>query len=118
MKEDLSSVDLPSKSTDKKTLERSWGRVVRRRAFLHGLGAAAAGALPPTAMFATEAGRDRDRDDSPLTRGDVAILRLAAAIELIEADVWQQYNELGGAVDHNDNPNAGNPSYIAALANL
>jgi len=118
MKEDLSSVDLPSKSIDKKTLERSWGRVVRRRAFLHGLGAAAAGALPATALFATEAGRDRDRDDRPLTRGDVAILRLAAAIELIEADLWQQYNELGGAVDHNDNPNAGNPSYIAALANL
>ena len=29
----------------------------------------------------------------------MALLRLAAAIELIEADLWQQYNELGGAVD-------------------
>ena len=85
---------------------------------LDGLGAAAAAALPATTLFASEPGRDRDRDDRPLTRGDVAILRLAAAIELIEADLWQQYNELGGAVDHNDNPNAGNPSYIAALANL
>jgi Ferritin-like domain len=31
-----------------------------------------------------------------LTNGDVAILQLLAAAELIEADLWQQYNELGG----------------------
>jgi hypothetical protein len=30
------------------------------------------------------------------TRGDIAILRLLAAAELIEADLWQQYAELGG----------------------
>jgi len=95
--------------------ESNWRRVVKRRAFLHGVGAAAA-TLPAAALFASE--KDRDRDDRPLTRGDVAILRLAAGVELIEADLWQQYNELGGAVDHNDNPNPGNPSYIAALANL
>ena len=34
-----------------------------------------------------------------LTSGDVAILRFLAAAELIEADLWQQYNELGGIVD-------------------
>jgi Ferritin-like domain len=32
----------------------------------------------------------------PPTRGDVAILRFLAAAELIEADLWQQYAELGG----------------------
>jgi hypothetical protein len=32
----------------------------------------------------------------PPTRGDIAILRLLAAAELIEADLWQQYAELGG----------------------
>jgi len=32
--------------------------------------------------------------------------------------LWQQYNELGGAVDHNDQPNPGNPAYLAALQNL
>ena len=31
-----------------------------------------------------------------LPRGDVAILQLLAAAELIETDLWQQYNELGG----------------------
>ncbi|HEY6302596.1 MAG TPA: hypothetical protein VIX14_05965 [Terriglobales bacterium] len=28
--------------------------------------------------------------------GDVALLRFAAAAELIEADLWQQYAQLGG----------------------
>src|SRR4051794_33054098 len=97
-------------------LESKWRSLVRRRSFLHGLGAAAA-TLPATTLFAAEK-PDRDRDYGALTKGDTAILRLAAAIELIEADLWQQYNELGGAVDQNDNPNPGNPSYIAALANL
>src|SRR5271163_4603214 len=32
----------------------------------------------------------------PATPGDIAILRLLAAAELIEADLWQQYAELGG----------------------
>jgi hypothetical protein len=105
-----------SKPTDKSSLEANWRRVVRRRSFLHGLGAAAV-TLPATVLFAKKEDGG-DRDDQPLTRGDVAILRLAASIELIEADLWQQYNELGGAVDHNDNPNKGNPSYVAALANL
>ena len=43
--------------------------------------------------------------------GDIAILRFLAAVELIETDLWQQYNELGGV-------NGGNPSYMAALSNL
>jgi NAD(P)H-dependent flavin oxidoreductase YrpB (nitropropane dioxygenase family) len=30
-----------------------------------------------------------------LTRGDAAILKFLAAAELIEADLWQQYAELG-----------------------
>jgi Ferritin-like domain len=119
MKEDNSSNKDSSeiKFVDKGALESTWRRVVKRRSFLHGLSAAAA-TVPAAAIFAAERDSDRDRDERPLTRGDVSILRLAAAIELIEADLWQQYNELGGAVDHNDNPNPGNPSYIAALANL
>src|SRR5271154_3496940 len=31
-----------------------------------------------------------------LTPGDIAILRFLAAAELIESDLWIQYNELGG----------------------
>src|SRR5271154_1328813 len=46
-----------------------------------------------------------------LTRGDAAILRFLAAAELIEADLWQQYDEIGGV-------NGGNPAYQAALENI
>jgi hypothetical protein len=41
----------------------------------------------------------------------VAILRFLAAAELIEADLWQQYDELGGV-------RGGNPAYMAALENI
>ena len=46
------------------------------------------------------------------TRGDIAILRLLAAAELIEADLWQQYAELGGVSSGTQN------SYQLALQNL
>ncbi len=93
-------------------LDSTWTQLIRRRKFLQGLGAAgAAGAtLTGRRLFA------QDRDSLP--RGDVALLQLALTIELIEADLWQQYNELGGAVDHNDQKNVGNPAYQAALQNL
>jgi hypothetical protein len=32
----------------------------------------------------------------PITSGDVAILKVLAAAELVETDLWQQYAELGG----------------------
>ena len=62
-----------------------------RRSFLRGslaTGAAVigAGALSENKLSAAP----------PPTRGDVAILRFLAAAELIEADLWQQYAELGG----------------------
>src|SRR6266700_2095108 len=37
--------------------------------------------------------------NASLTQGDVAILRLLAAVEILESDLWQQYNELGGIQD-------------------
>jgi Ferritin-like domain len=90
-------------------LDSQWSRLIRRRKFLQGLGAAGA-ALPAATLFAA--------DRKSLSKGDTALLQAALTIELIEADLWQQYNELGGAVDHNDQPNPGNPAYIAALQNL
>jgi hypothetical protein len=43
-----------------------------------------------------------------LTKGDVAILRFLAAAEIIESDLWLQYQELA----------VGNPPYGAALGQL
>jgi hypothetical protein len=57
-------------------------------------GAAAIGAgLMGGSTFAF--GKDED-DGERLTPGDAAILRFALAAELIEADLWTQYAELGG----------------------
>jgi hypothetical protein len=50
-----------------------------------------------------------------LTTGDVAILRLLAAVEIIETDLWVQYNELGGIQDSEEPGGSGSPGYIAAL---
>ena len=88
-------------------LDAKWRQVVGRRSFLKGVGLAGAAAVPGSAVFASEAMAAR----SAITKGDVAILRLLAAIELIESDLWQQYNELGGV-------KGGNPAYMAALSNL
>jgi len=53
-----------------------------------------------------------------LTKGDAAILRLVAAIELIETDIWQQYNELAGIQDSEVPGGSGNPDYTAAVTIL
>jgi hypothetical protein len=84
-----------------------WRRVVGRRTFLKSVGLASAAALPGSALFASEA----TARAGAITEGDVAILRFLAAAELIESDLWSQYNELGGVA-------GGNAAYMAALSNL
>ena len=53
-----------------------------------------------------------------LTEGDAAILRFLAAAEIIEADLWQQYNELAGIQDSEVPGGNGNPAYTEAVAVL
>src|SRR5258707_13597720 len=55
------------------------------------------------------------RASSSVTTGDVDILRFLAAIEIIESDLWEQYNELGGIQDSEVPGGSGNPLYTAAL---
>src|SRR6266481_1207854 len=50
-----------------------------------------------------------------LTRNDEAILRFLAAAEIIETDLWQQYNELAGIQDSEVPGGTGNPAYTAAV---
>jgi hypothetical protein len=87
-------------------------RRLARRSFLRNLGIGAALLAPGAALLGSAskvlAGDQDEKDDNRLTRGDVAILQLLAAAELIEADLWQQYNELGGV-------NAPTSGYTAAL---
>ena len=100
---------LPAEAAPTETAVQSkWNRVVGRRSFLKGVGLAGAAVLPGSGLLASQA---MAGTVGKLTEGDVAILRFLAAVELIESDLWQQYNELGGV-------NGGNPSYMAALSNL
>jgi hypothetical protein len=84
-----------------------------RRSFLIGtgvgVGALGAGLLTdvPVALAGTR-----------LREGDEAILRFLAALEILETDLWQQYNELCGIQDSEVPGGSGNPAFTAALAVL
>jgi hypothetical protein len=88
-------------------LQALWQRVVGRRSFLKQAGLVGAAAVPVSALAASSA----SAKSSGPTDGDIAILRFLAAAEILETDLWEQYNELGG-------PQGGNPAYVAALANI
>jgi hypothetical protein len=83
-------------------------RVNNRRSFLKN-GMVAAGAttmgaalLPGTAAaFGRE---EEDHDHAPITKDDIAILTFLSALEQVEADLWIQYAELGGATNQGLSP--------------
>src|SRR5580700_421643 len=71
-----------------------------RRSFLTkgALGAVGVTLLPDyAAAFDSE-------DGQPLSRGDMAILTFLSALEQVEADLWIQYAELGGATNQGLSP--------------
>jgi hypothetical protein len=87
-----------------------------RRSFIAGAGAGALGAgllIDPSAASARPH-RHRHR----LSEGDESILRFLSAAEILETDLWQQYNELGGVQDSEVPGGSGNPKYTAALQQL
>jgi len=59
-----------------------------------------------------------EKHSGRLSSGDAALLRFAAAAEILETDFWVQYNELGGIQDSEESSGSGNPAYTAALAVL
>jgi Ferritin-like domain len=83
----------------------------KRRSLLKGLGVASVALTAATVR--PSAGRaEMGGESNQPTLGDVAILRLLAAAELVEADLWQQYAELGGVTSGTAN------AYQLALRNL
>jgi hypothetical protein len=74
-----------------------------RRSFLRNLGLGAALLVPGAALLSGSSKALAANGRQRLNPGDVAILQLLAAAELIEADLWQQYKELGGV----DSPESG-----------
>jgi len=96
-------------------------RSVNRRSLLKGgllAGGATLGAgllSPAKTAFAD------DGDNRNLDRGDIAILRFLAAAEIIESDLWIQYNELGGltsGIPSEVDPTQILNPYQSALSNL
>jgi Ferritin-like domain len=86
-------------------------RASRRSFLLTGLavGAGAVGSGLATALPAfaqTQVG---------ITSGDAAILKFLSALEILETDLWQQYNELGGIQDREVPGGSGSPMYIQKL---
>src|SRR5580658_5605252 len=80
-------------ATSPETTASSSGNGLQRRSFLKGLGVAGA-ALTGGSLLAGAS--ETAQTTGIITSGDVALLRFVAAAELIEADLWQQYAELGG----------------------
>ncbi len=72
-----------------------------------------------TSSFAKQDSNEGPEERSGrLTKGDAAILRFLAAAEILETDLWQQYNELGGIQDDEVPGGSGSPPYTNAIAQL
>src|SRR2546425_6560075 len=119
-KEDPSSStssQLILESGDPKNQRRRFKRL-RRRSFLKGIGMASAASVGAgllghsSSAFAQEGPEEHS---GRLTRGDAALLRFAAAAEILETDFWVQYNERDGIQDSEAPGGSGIPAYTAAL---
>jgi hypothetical protein len=88
-----------------KKSENSMKRPTGRRAFLtNGMVAAGAATMGASLLPGTSAAFGGDGDSAPLTKGDIAILTFLSALEQVEADLWIQYAELGGATHQGLSP--------------
>jgi hypothetical protein len=81
-----------------------------------GIATVGAGLLANSSSVLAE--EEHEEHGRRLTPGDAALLRFAAAAEILETDFWVQYNELGGIQDSEVPGGSGNPAYTAALAVL
>src|ERR1700694_2229471 len=89
-----------------------------RRSFMRkGLAVGGAGAIG-AGLLAGGIPAFAHQSNGSITKGDAAILRFLSAAEIIETDLWQQYNELGGVQDAEVPGGSGSAPYAAALNKL
>src|SRR5713101_4557670 len=105
-------------SQEEKIMEPSTSRRSLLKGLAVGAGAGTIGAELLNAGLLNNTLAHAQGTGAALTNGDVAILRFLAAVEIIETDLWRQYNELGGIQDSEVPGGSGSPGYIAALAVL
>jgi hypothetical protein len=91
------------------------GRTSSRRSFVLGGLAVGAGTIGAARLLADPSSAF---GSGGLTPGDAAILRFLAAAEILETDLWQQYNELGGIQDSEVAGGSGSAAYTDALGVL
>lgn len=107
------------------------GKSIDRRSFLRNSVIAGAAVTAGAALLEGVPAALAHESRSPLTRGDIAILRWLAAAEIIESDLWLQYTELAGVQDdevskiasrqipgYPAEPTGGSPLYTQAVAQL
>jgi hypothetical protein len=103
---------------------------MERRSFLKGLGVAGAGLAAVPLLKAGALGANVKPSGS-ISKGDAALLRFVAAAEIIESDIWLQYQELAGVQDsevsqlasklipgYPSQPTGGNSAYTGDIKNL
>jgi len=98
--------------------ENGLGKSANRRSFLkNGMAAAGAATVGAAGLLAgrVPVSDQEDEKSGKLTKGDAAILRFLAAAEILETDLWVQYNELGGVQDSEVPGGSGSAPYTAAL---
>jgi hypothetical protein len=106
------------------TEEPQGGGISRRSLLASGVAVGVGAGLAPfdraaTALADKPTSHKQKNDDShKLKKGDAAILRFLAAAEILETDLWQQYNELGGIQDSEVPGGSGSAPYVAALEEL
>jgi len=130
-----SAIEVNSSSTDSLTIEDEHNSEkqggANRRSFLKKGLVAGAVATAGVGVFAKVPSAFGQNSRGSLTKGDVDILRFLAAAEIIESDLWLQYQELGGVQDdevsklasrlipgYPAQPTGGNPLYTQDLVPL
>src|SRR5207253_2708293 len=106
-------------------------KAFNRRSFLRNSVVAGAAVTAGAAILENVPSALAQSSNGRLTRGDAAILRWLAAAEIIESDLWLQYQELAGTQDNEvstiasqqipgypSQPTGGNSPYTSAVLQL
>jgi hypothetical protein len=117
-------------STDSATNDSTPTKAIERRSFLKGLGVAGAALTAAPLLHVGAQAKDNGGSGS-ISKGDAALLRFAATAEIIESDIWLQYQELAGVQDsevsqlaarlipgYPAQPTGGNPAYTKDIKSL